>query len=67
MLLLLLLVCCCLPLISSGLVEVAKPSNMFSLLEMLDKKLFDLDESEVKSFEPETAKWPNVFMQHGAG
>ena len=46
---------------------MAKPSNMFSLLEMLDKKLFDLDESDVKSFEPEMAKWPNVFMQHGAG
>ena len=40
---------------------------MFSLVEMLDKKLFDLGESEVKSFEPEMAKWPNVFIQHGAG
>ena len=35
--------------------------------EMLDEKLFDLGESKVKSLEPETAKWPNVFMQHDAG
>ena len=35
--------------------------------ETLDEKLFDLGESKVKSLEPETAKWPNVFMQHDAG
>ena len=40
---------------------------MFPLLEVFDEKLFDLGESEVKSFEPETAKWRNVFMQLDAG
>ena len=40
---------------------------MYPPREILDEKLFDVGESEMKSFELETAKWPNVFLQHDAG
>ena len=46
---------------------MAERSNMYPPREMLDDKLFDVGESEMKSFELETAKWPNVFLQHDAG